>query len=105
MCEVCWVTLQLGHRAVCFSCGQECHMLHARCVVEGPAKGAAPAPFRFLAVNRGTQHQIRDVLDAQRSKRTRVFVIKPRRWEGGIAGDEDLHTRGIGTYGARTTWV
>lgn len=80
-------------------------MLHARCVVEGLARGAAPAPFRFLAVKYGTQHQRRDVLDAQRFKRTRVFAIELRRWEGRTAGDENLHSRGFGTYEVRTAWV
>ena len=37
--EICGVTLQLGHRAVRFSCGQGRHVLHVRGVVETLARG------------------------------------------------------------------
>ena len=50
-CGVCRVTLQLGHRAVRFPCGQGGHVPHARYVVEALARGVAPAPLRCPAVS------------------------------------------------------
>ena len=40
---VCGLTLQLGHRAIRFPCGQGRHVFHARYVVETIARSAAPA--------------------------------------------------------------
>ncbi|CAN0575795.1 unnamed protein product, partial [Laminaria digitata] len=52
------------HRAVRFPCGQGRHVLHARCVVEALARGAAPAPLRCPAVDCGALHPRRDALEA-----------------------------------------
>ena len=79
-CGVCGVTLQLGHRAVRFPCGQGRHVLHVRRVVETLARGAARASLRCLTVNCGAQHPRRD---AQKSKHIRVSTIGPGGWEGG----------------------
>lgn len=64
VCGVCQVTLQLGHRAICFPCRQGRHVLHARRVVEALARGAMSAPLRYPAVNCGAQHPRHTALEA-----------------------------------------
>ena len=76
-CGVCGITLQPGHRAVRFPCGQGRHLLHARRVVEALARGAAPALLRCLAVNCEPQHPRRDALEAAVQA-----AIGPEGWEG-----------------------
>ena len=82
MCEVCRGTLPLEHREVRFSRGQGRYVLHARCVVEDFARGAASAPLHCPAVNSGAQHPRRDALEAA-IQEPRVFTIGSRGWEGG----------------------
>ena len=93
-CEVCGITLQLGHRAVRFPCGQERHVLHARCVVEDLARGAAPAPLHCPALNCGAHHPRRDALEAT-VQADPGLRNRASRMGGGTKGDEDLHSRGL----------
>ena len=91
---ICRITLHLGHRAVRFPCGQGRHVLHARCVVEAPARCVAPAQLRFPAVSCRAQHPRRDALEE-------VIQVGPglcnwaARMGGGTAGDADLRSRGL----------
>ena len=93
-CGVCRLTLQLGHRAVRFPCGQGCHVLHARCVVEALARIAAPAPLRCPTINYGAQHprwnSLEAAVQADPGRRSRA-----RRMGGGTIGNEDLRSRGL----------
>ena len=70
------------------------HVLHTCCVVETLARGVAPAPFRYPAVNCGTQRPRQDALEAavQADQRLRNRVAWMR---GGGIGDEELRTRGL----------
>lgn len=59
----CLVTLQQGHRAVPLPCGNRCHALHGRCLMEALAKGAASAPIRYPLAGCGVRHKWRGVLE------------------------------------------
>ena len=93
-CGVCRLKLQLGHRAVRFSCWQGRLVLHARCVVEALTTGVAPAPLRCPAVTCRAQHPRRDALEAavQTDPGLRNRAAHNR---GGTAGDADLRSRGL----------
>ena len=98
--EVCGVTLELGHRAVRFPCGQGRHVFHARCVIEAFVRSAVPAPFLFPIVNCATQHQKLDApeaaVQADPGLRHRVGCMGR-----GTIGDEDLRSREL-WYGRDT---
>ncbi|CAN0472312.1 unnamed protein product, partial [Laminaria digitata] len=91
-CEVCGITLQLGHWAVRFPCAQGRHVLHARCVVEALARGAAPAPLRCPAVDCGALHPRRDALEAA-VQADPGLRNRAARMRGGTIDDEDLRSR------------
>ena len=102
-CGVCRLTHQLGHRAVCFPCGQGRHVLHARCVVEALARSAAPAPLRCPTVNCGAQHP-RSRTRSPTLEVGRARGSGPRKSgspqsgsaDGGATiGDEDVRSRGL----------
>ena len=93
-CGVCGVTLQLGHRAVRFPCGQGRHVLHARCVVDALARGAAPAPLRCPAADCRVLHPRRDALEAA-VQADPGLRDRAARMGGGTIGDEDLRSRGL----------
>ena len=94
VCGVCRVTLQLGHRAVRYPCGQGRHVFNARCVVEALARGVTPTPLRCPAVSCRAQHPRRDALEAavpaDPGHRNRAA-----RTGGGTAGDAELRSRGL----------
>ena len=94
VCGVCWVPLQLGHRAVLFPCGQGRYVLHARYVVETLARVAAPGPLRCPAVNCGAQHPRRDALEAA-VQADPGLRNRAARMGGGTASDEDLRNQGL----------
>ena len=99
MCRICRVTLQPGHRAVRFPCGQGLYVLvlvlHARCVVEALARGAAPAPLRCPPVKCGAQHPRLDALEAA-VEADSGLRIGAARWEGRLQA-----TRAYGVGGFR----
>ena len=69
-------------------------MLHALCVVEALARGAAPAPLRCPAANCGAQHPRRDALQAA-VQADPGLRNRAQRMGGGTKGDEDLRSRGL----------
>ena len=91
MCGVCGVTLQLGHWEELFPCGQGRHVLHAPCVVETLARGAAPAFLRYPTVNGGAQHPRRDALEAA-VQADPCLRNRAGRMGGGGIGEEDLRS-------------
>ena len=93
-CGVCRLTLQLGHGAVRFPCGQRRHVYHARCVIEALARSVAPAPLRCPTINCGAQHPRRDALGAA-FQADLGLRNRARRMVFGTIGDDDLRSRGL----------
>lgn len=56
--ETCRVMLRSGHRVVRLPCGQGCHVLHTRCVVEILARGAATPPLQKSNAEPGTRGEM-----------------------------------------------
>lgn len=79
----------------------------SRYVVGALARGATPAPL-FSSVQQSTaEPRIQDGTHwRQRFKRTRVFAIGPRGWEGGPQATRTWRSRGV-WYGwhQTTAWV